>query len=95
MSPEAIRRILKSKWRPTPEEQVQRINRWKRRQQRWMQRAIGLNSFRVKSIALQRYRDSQVSGMPIQAEIRLPTERKQQHRWRSRPPNSKFPKRYA
>jgi hypothetical protein len=31
VSPEAIRRILKSKWRPTMEEQVEREARWERR----------------------------------------------------------------
>lgn len=31
VSPEAIRRILKSKWRPTPEEAEKRMERWDRR----------------------------------------------------------------
>lgn len=31
VSPEAIRRILKSKWRPTDEEQEERLRRWDRR----------------------------------------------------------------
>jgi hypothetical protein len=28
MNPEAIRRILKSKWTPTPEEYAKRVERW-------------------------------------------------------------------
>jgi Neugrin len=33
ISPEAVRRILKSKWRPTPDEAVNRSERWERRGQ--------------------------------------------------------------
>jgi hypothetical protein len=33
ISPEAIRRILKSKWRPTPDEAAKRSERWERRGQ--------------------------------------------------------------
>ncbi|KIW06352.1 uncharacterized protein PV09_02814 [Verruconis gallopava] len=40
VSPEAIRRILKSKWRPKPEEQERRRERWERRGERiWSQLA--------------------------------------------------------
>ena len=34
VSPEAIRRILKSRWRPSEEEQVDRLRRWDRRGER-------------------------------------------------------------
>lgn len=34
VSPEVIRRILKSKWRPSPEEQDKRMQRWDRRGER-------------------------------------------------------------
>jgi hypothetical protein len=38
VSPEAIRRILKSKWRPSPEEMEKRRERWDRRHDRiWSQ----------------------------------------------------------
>lgn len=38
ISPEAIRRILKSKWRPSPEEMEKRRERWERRHDRiWSQ----------------------------------------------------------
>ncbi|EAW18795.1 mitochondrial ribosome assembly protein RRG9 [Aspergillus fischeri NRRL 181] len=38
VSPEAIRRILKSKWRPSPEEMEKRRERWERRHDRiWSQ----------------------------------------------------------
>ncbi|RHZ71957.1 Required for respiratory growth protein 9 mitochondrial [Aspergillus turcosus] len=44
VSPEAIRRILKSKWRPSPEEMEKRRERWDRRHDRiWSQMAeLGL-----------------------------------------------------
>jgi hypothetical protein len=34
VSPDAIRRILKSKWRPTDEEQEERLKRWDQRGER-------------------------------------------------------------
>jgi hypothetical protein len=50
VSPEAIRRILKSKWRPNPEKQAERRERWARRHDRiWdQQAAIGLRPARTK-----------------------------------------------
>jgi hypothetical protein len=50
VSPEAIRRILKSKWRPDPEKQAERRERWARRHDRiWdQQAAIGLRPARTK-----------------------------------------------
>jgi hypothetical protein len=50
VSPEAIRRILKSKWRPSPEKAVERRERWARRHDRiWdQQAAIGLRPARTK-----------------------------------------------
>jgi hypothetical protein len=40
VSPEAIRRILKSKWRPTEEEQTSRRERWEKRGEKiWMRYA--------------------------------------------------------
>ncbi|GFF49196.1 required for respiratory growth protein 9, mitochondrial [Aspergillus udagawae] len=44
VSPEAIRRILKSKWRPSPEQMEKRRERWERRHDRiWSQMAeLGL-----------------------------------------------------
>jgi hypothetical protein len=51
VSPEAIRRILKSKWRPDPEKQAERRERWARRHDRiWdQQAAIGLRPARTKA----------------------------------------------
>lgn len=51
VSPEAIRRILKSKWRPTPEEMEDRRRRWQRRHDRiWAQLAeLGLRPKRKKT----------------------------------------------
>jgi hypothetical protein len=55
MSPEAIRRILKSRWQPSAKEQADRIGRW----QKWTQKkgaaAANINSFRERSTALRRY----------------------------------------
>ena len=50
VSPEAIRRILKSKWRPSPEKAAERRERWARRHDRiWdQQAAIGLRPARTK-----------------------------------------------
>jgi hypothetical protein len=50
VSPEAVRRILKSKWRPDPEKQAERRDRWARRHDRiWdQQAAIGLRPARTK-----------------------------------------------
>jgi hypothetical protein len=50
VSPEAIRRILKSKWRPDPDKQFERKERWARRHDRiWdQQAAIGLRPARTK-----------------------------------------------
>jgi hypothetical protein len=50
VSPEVIRRILKSKWRPDPEKQAERRDRWARRHDRiWdQQAAIGLRPARTK-----------------------------------------------
>jgi Neugrin len=50
VSAEAIRRILKSKWRPDPEKQAERRERWARRHDRiWdQQAAIGLRPARTK-----------------------------------------------
>ena len=72
MSPEAIRRILKSRWRPTPEEQVDRINRWNKWHQRGIEKAIRINTFRTKSTALQGYRIGHYSPMPIQTNSQFP-----------------------
>lgn len=45
VSPEAIRRILRSKWRPkTPEEEARRLERWRRRGERvrtWRREVVG------------------------------------------------------
>ncbi|KAL2001083.1 hypothetical protein VTN02DRAFT_2250 [Thermoascus thermophilus] len=51
VSPEAIRRILKSKWRPTEEEMEDRRKRWKKRHDRiWSQMAeLGLRPKRKKT----------------------------------------------
>ncbi|PWW73798.1 hypothetical protein C7212DRAFT_54384, partial [Tuber magnatum] len=38
VSPEAIRRILKSNWTPSPEEQQDRERRWQRRRERIWER---------------------------------------------------------
>ena len=50
VSPEAIRRILRSRWRPDTTKQVERRERWARRHDRiWdQQAAIGLRSARTK-----------------------------------------------
>jgi hypothetical protein len=56
MSPEAIRRILKSRWRPSVQEQADRIKRWKKRSQEKAATAISIHFFREKSTALRRYR---------------------------------------
>jgi hypothetical protein len=50
VSAEAIRRILKSKWRPSPEKAAERRERWARRHDRiWdQQAAIGLRPVRTK-----------------------------------------------
>ena len=50
VSAEAIRRILKSKWRPSPEKAAERRERWARRHDRiWdQQAAIGLRPARTK-----------------------------------------------
>ena len=50
ISPEAIRRILKSKWRPDPNKQIERKERWAKRHDRiWdQQAAIGLRPVRTK-----------------------------------------------
>jgi len=65
MSPEAIRRILKSRWRPTPEEQADRINRWNKWHQSATEKAIRINAFRTKSTALQRDRIGHHFPMPL------------------------------
>ena len=46
VSPEAIRRILKSRWRPTEEEQADRQNRWIRRGERiWSKKmSVGMKA---------------------------------------------------
>lgn len=51
VSPEAIRRILKSKWRPTEEEMEDRRRRWQRRHDRiWSQMAeLGLRPKKKKT----------------------------------------------
>lgn len=50
VSAEAVRRILKSKWRADPEKQAERRERWARRHDRiWdQQAAIGLRPARTK-----------------------------------------------
>ena len=51
ISPEAIRRILKSKWRPDANQQIERKERWAKRHDRiWdQQAAIGLRPARTKA----------------------------------------------
>lgn len=56
ISPEAIRRILKSSWKPTAEEQMTRIERWQRRRQRIAAEAVKRQAFRKQATALQRYK---------------------------------------
>lgn len=56
MSPEAIRRILRSRWRPSAQEQADRVRRWKRRSQEKAKTTISIHSFRERSATLHRYR---------------------------------------
>src|SRR5436190_12698620 len=63
-SPESIRRILKSKWQPSPEEQANRLGRWNRRKEKKVSAAIKLQSFRERSTTLRRYRTNHGFRMP-------------------------------
>jgi hypothetical protein len=54
ISPDAVRRVLKSKWQPSPSEQESRIERWKRRGQRIAAERIKREIFREKATALRR-----------------------------------------
>jgi hypothetical protein len=61
MNPEAIRRILKSKWKPKPEEEEDRVQRWKRyRQERKSKFTDGVLTefyeFRKDATLLRKYR---------------------------------------
>jgi len=58
VSPEAISRILKSKWRPSPREQEDREKRWNRRNQRIAEARKERRDFREQSTALHRHRNS-------------------------------------
>lgn len=48
VSPEAIRRILKSKWRPNAEEMADRLRRWDNRRQSIWEKAVGSYKFITK-----------------------------------------------
>jgi len=58
VSPEAISRILKSKWRPSPVEQKDREKRWNRRTQRVAEARTERRKFREQSTVLHRHRNS-------------------------------------
>jgi methylphosphotriester-DNA--protein-cysteine methyltransferase len=68
ISPEAIRRILKSKWRPSPKEEADRMQRWQRRRQSIAKAAIIKYSFHKGSNTLERYRTSHIFHMNVRGD---------------------------
>lgn len=68
VSAEAIRRVLRSKWRPTAEEQIDRMERWERRGRVIFNTKVELGEVKTKSMkkkerkARERTRDQKFSG---------------------------------
>lgn len=58
VSPEAIRRILKSKWKPNEEEETARMERWERRGKEVWERLVKEKGFKPP----QKWRDLGVKG---------------------------------
>lgn len=77
VSPEAIRRILRSKWQPTEDGRKKRQERWERRHERiWAQMAeLGL---RKPMLSANKYGDLAALGMP-KPEPEGPPRRRSQH----------------
>ena len=61
ISPEAVRRILKSNWRPSSEEQIDRAERWQRRRERIAAEVQSRSLFQKSSAALRPSRRRMIS----------------------------------
>lgn len=93
ISPESIRRILKSKWQPSEDERVKRSERWEKRglrkweemaeqgqkpPKRW--RAMG-----VKNPNLERKKKWEVRSVGEEGAVGVPGKERKKDRWRDRP----------
>ncbi|KAK6528294.1 Required for respiratory growth protein 9 mitochondrial [Arthrobotrys megalospora] len=79
ISPDALRRILKSKWTPTPEQEADRIERWKRRGknvwQEWEEKGLVVTkktrTQRVEEREVAAEREKQQKGFVVRRGLNL------------------------